>query len=177
MKKYAVELIFDEESQMKLNKIRELLVANGVHDEAVPINHISIADFETDDLEGLKEKVKEFASSIKKFKLNLATVGTFMTNENVIFLAPVMTDELMNFHKMFLDSMKDFNGKANEYYNHNKWVPHCTIAIRLSDEELIKGFEILKNISFLPLEVTIDKIDILNYPNPYVEEYIVDIKN
>ena len=177
MKKYAIELIFDEESQMKVNKIRELLVANGVHDEAVPTNHISIADFETENLEGLKEKVKEFSNDIHKFKLNLVTVGTFMTKENVIFLQPVMTDELMSIHKKFLDSMRDFNGKANEYYNHNKWVPHCTIAIRLSDEELIKGFEILKSTSFLPLEVTVDKIDILNYPSPYKQEYIVDIKD
>ena len=177
MKKYAVELIFDEESQKKINKIRELLSSSGVHDEAVPTNHVSIADFETDDLEGLKVKVNEFANNIDKFKLNLAMVGTFMTKENVIFLQPVMTDELMNVHKMFLDSMKDFDGKANEYYNHNKWVPHCTIAIRLSDEELIKGFETLKSISFLPIEVTVDKIDILNYPSPYKQEYIVDIKD
>jgi 2'-5' RNA ligase len=177
MKKYAIELVFDEESQNKINKIREMLSSNGVHDEAVPTNHVSIADFETDDLDELKLKVKEFADSIHKFKLNLVTAGTFMTKENVIFLQPVMTEKLMNVHKMFLDSMKDFDGKANEYYNHNKWVPHCTIAIRLSDEELIKGFETLKSISFLPIEVTVDKIDILNYPAPYVQEYVVDIKD
>ena len=177
MKKYAIELVFDEESQKKINNIRKLLSSNGIHDEAVPTNHVSIADFETDNLELLKEKVKEFANRVHKFKLNLSTVGTFMTKENVIFLQPVMTDELMNLHKKFINSMKDLNGKANEYYNHNKWVPHCTIAIRLSDEELIKGFEILKSTSFLPLEVTVDKIDILNYPAPYIQEYVVDIKD
>lgn len=175
MKKYAVEFVFDEASQIKINKIRKLLSFSGVHDEAVKLNHISIADFETDDLSELKVKVKEFASTIKKFKICLATVGTFMTKENVLFLQPIMTDELMELHKKFLDSMKDFNGKANEYYNHNKWVPHCTIAIRLSDEELLKGFEVLKSITFLPIEVTIDKIEILNYPSPYIQEYLIDI--
>ena len=53
MKKYAIELVFDEESQNKINNIRGMLSSNGVHDEAVPINHVSIADFETDDLDEL----------------------------------------------------------------------------------------------------------------------------
>ena len=41
---------------------------------------------------------------------------------------------------------------------------------------MVKGFEILKSISFLPLEVIVDKIDILNYPSPYVQECVIDIK-
>ena len=37
--------------------------------------------------------------------------------------------------------MKDFNAKLNEYYNHNEWIPHCTIAIRLRDEEWLKDLK------------------------------------
>ena len=38
--KCAIELVFDEESQNKLNNLRRLLADNGVHNEAVPINHV-----------------------------------------------------------------------------------------------------------------------------------------
>ena len=42
--------------------------------------------------------------------------------------------------------MKDFDGELNGYYDINKWMPHCTISIRLSDEELFKGIELLKEL-------------------------------
>ncbi len=136
---YAIELVFDEESQKKINELRTLLNENGVHDEAVKLNHISLGDYFTNDIEGLKEKVLTFSKMIKPFEITLSSVGTFMTKENVIFLEPIMTDELKNVHKKFIDFMSDFNGKLNPYYDVDKWMPHCTISIRLSDEELFKG--------------------------------------
>ena len=87
-----------------------------------------------------------------------------MTNENVIFLEPVMTSELINVHNRFIEYMKDFDGKLNQYYDIDKWMPHCTISIRLSDEELFKGIKLLKEIINLPIKVRVEKIDIINYP-------------
>lgn len=45
---YAIELVFDEEGQIVINSVRNTLVQNGVHDEAVKLNHISIGDYKTD---------------------------------------------------------------------------------------------------------------------------------
>ena len=161
---YAIELVFDNESQMVINELRTKLNDNGVHDEAVKLNHVSIGDYKTDNIEELKNKVIEFSKTIKPFELSLVSVGTFMTKENVIFLEPIMTDELMDIHKRFIEYMKDFNGVLNPYYDIDKWMPHCTISIRLSDKELFKGIELLKEIIRLPIKVIVDKIDIINYP-------------
>lgn len=161
---YAIELVFDENSQKTINNLRKQLSENGVHDEAVKLNHVSIGDYKTDDIEGLKNKVIEFSKTIKPFELSLVSVGTFMTRENVIFLEPVMTKELMDIHSSFIEFMKDFDGELNQYYDIDKWMPHCTISIRLSDNELLKGIELLKEIIKLPIKVRIEKIDIINYP-------------
>ncbi|MDE6622054.1 MAG: 2'-5' RNA ligase family protein [Lachnospiraceae bacterium] len=161
---YAVELVFDDESQNIINEFRKLLDNNGVHDEAVKLNHISIGDYFTSDIEGLKAKVLEFSKQIKPFEITLCSVGSFMTEENVIFLEPVMTEELKSIHKKFIDLMADFDGELNEYYEIDKWMPHCTIAIRLSDEELFKGFRLLKENIKLPMNVKINKIDLIQYP-------------
>lgn len=161
---YAIELVFDNESQIVINELRTKLNDNGVHDEAVKLNHISIGDYKTDNIEELKNKVIEFSKTIKPFELSLVSVGTFMTKENVIFLEPIMTDELIDIHKRFIEYMKEFDGVLNPYYDIDKWMPHCTISIRLSDEELFKGIELLKEIIRLPIKVTVDKIDIINYP-------------
>ncbi len=161
---YAVELVFDDKSQNTINELRKLLGENGVHDEAVKLNHISIGDYCTNDIEGLKSKVLDFSEMIEPFEITLCAVGTFMTKENVIFLAPIMTEELKSVHKKFLDFMSDFDGKLNQYYYIDKWMPHCTIAIRLTDEELFNGLKLLKNNIKLPIKVKLEKIDIINYP-------------
>lgn len=161
---YAIELVFDEKSQELINNIRNTLKENGVHDEAVKLNHISIGDYNTNDLEGLKDKVISFSKTIQPFELSLVSVGTFMTKENVIFLEPIMTEKLLDVHKRFIEFMSDFDGKLNTYYDINKWMPHCTISIRLSDEELFKGIKVLKEIINLPITVRIEKIDLINYP-------------
>ena len=172
---YAIELVFDDESQKVINELRTKLNDNGVHDEAVKLNHVSIGDYKTDNIEELKKRVTEFSKTLKPFQLSLVSVGTFMTKENVIFLEPVMTDELIDIHKRFIEHMKDFDGELNQYYDINKWMPHCTISIRLSDEELFKGIELLKEIIKLPINVTIDKIDIINYP--FNQIMMLDINN
>lgn len=161
---YAIELVFDDESQQIIDNLRSELSKNGVHDEAVKLNHVSIGDYKTDNIEELKKKVTEFSKTIKPFELSLVSVGTFMTKENVIFLEPIMTDELFDVHKRFIEYMKDFDGVLNPYYDINKWMPHCTISIRLSDQELFKGIELLKDIINLPIKVKVEKIDIINYP-------------
>ena len=140
------------------------LSENGVHDEAVKLNHVSIGDFKTDNIEELKRRVIEFSKTIEPFELSLVSVGTFMTKENVIFLEPIMTDELIDIHKRFIEYMNGFDGQLNQYYNINKWMPHCTISIRLSDEELFKAMKLLKEIIHLPIKVTLDRIDMINYP-------------
>ena len=47
--KCAIQLVFNNENQSIINQLRKTLIANGVHDEAVPINHISLADIEIED--------------------------------------------------------------------------------------------------------------------------------
>lgn len=148
----------------KINEIRNILISNGVHDEAVKLNHVSIGDYHTDNIDGLKEKVIEFSKTIKSFELILVSVGTFMTKENVIFLEPIITEELMDIHKRFIKFMSDFDGVLNQYYDIDKWMPHTTISIRLSDDELIKGLKVLKENIKLPIVVKVDRIDIINYP-------------
>jgi len=161
---YAIELVFDEEGQKIVNGIRKFLVDNGVHDEAVKLNHISIADYKTNNVESLIEKVKRFSKKIKPFEIKLVSIETFMTSENVIFLKPIITEELIRIHKEFINHMRDFDGILNQYYDINKWMPHCTIAIRLNDSELVNGMKLLKENINLPIVVKIDRIDIINYP-------------
>lgn len=74
-----------------------------------------------------------------------------MTKENIIFLELVIASELIDVHKRFIEYMRDFDGELNQYYDIDKWMPHYTLSIRLSDEELFKMIELLKEIINLPI--------------------------
>ena len=163
--KCAIELIFDEESQNKLNKLRKMLHNNGVHNEAVPTNHVSIADVETEDINNLKRIVNEFANETNKFDITLCIAGSFMTSENVLFYSPTMTDELLKSNERITQKLKLNNFECNKFYTKDNWFPHCTLAIRLSDDELKRGIALLKDNNILPLRVRCEKVDILDYSN------------
>ena len=170
--KCAIELVFDKNSQKIINDLRKKLSENGVHDEAVSINHVSLADIEIEDnqLNVVKDLLSNFAKKHKRIKLILSSAGSFMSNENVLFLAPIMTEELIRYNYEIVDELENNGIPCGKYYTKNNWQPHCTVAIRLSDNELIKGFEVLKNNNILPLEVIVDSINLLCYnPKPYKE--------
>lgn len=115
--KCAIELVFDEESQNKLNELRKILDDNGVHNEAVPTNHVSIADVETEDIDTLKRIVNEFANETNKFNITLCIAGSFMTSENVLFYSPTMTEDLLRSNERISQKLMS-NNEVNgiKYY-------------------------------------------------------------
>ena len=119
--KCAVQLVFSENDQTKINRLRNALAEKGVHDEAVPINHISIADIEIDErqLDSVAEVLDKFAKTHGKIKLILGVMGTFMTSENVLFLAPTMTDELIQLNDDMISDLKEIGVESGKYYIKN----------------------------------------------------------
>lgn len=149
-----------------------------MHDEAVPINHISLADIEIDyeQLELIKDILAKFANTHKSLNLILSGVGSFMSNENVLFLTPTMTEDLISYNDEIVSILKTNKISCGKYYTKNNWQPHCTISIRISDNELIKGFGLLKENNILPIEIVANKIDLLCYdPKPYKELVCFDL--
>jgi 2'-5' RNA ligase len=170
--KCAIQLVFNNENQSIINQLRKTLIANGVHDEAVPINHISLADIEIEDnqLPLVESILKNFAKSHKSLNIVLSSVGSFMSKENVLFLTPTMTEDLMNYNDELINILTENNILCGKYYTKNNWQPHCTIAIRITDNELFAGFKTLKENNILPISVTANTIDLLCYdPKPYKE--------
>ena len=178
--KYAIQLVFSEKDQIKIKDLRKTLVDNGVHDEAVPINHISLADIEIDEkqLSVVEKIVNDFSKSHNSLKVVLSSAGSFMSKENVLFLTPIMTTDLIRYNDELISVLQKNKISCGRYYTKNNWQPHCTILIRISDDELFSGFKTLKNNNILPLEVCIDKIDLLRYdPKPYTEIVTFNLQN
>ena len=143
----SIALIFDDESQNKINSIKEKLKELNIPIKD-GINHITIATYTTDRIELLKTKVKDYSNNIKLFNIVLNEIDFFNEN-NTIYISPIKDENLINLYKDFLNYMSEFNDYITEYYNYDNWIPHCTIANKISKTEFDRAKDILKDYNFL----------------------------
>lgn len=163
MEKYAIALILEKNEH--LEKLNDYLKKFGI-DYTDNYFHITLAGFESDNEDYLIEKVKEFASTHKPFKITLAHLGTFLNDDNIIFLAPQYSKRLYNYYKNLkhiVCANKDII--LSPFYKSKIWAPHCSLAYKIDREKYYNIFNNMTNLVELPFEVTATKIDIYEYSN------------
>ncbi|MCL1972929.1 MAG: 2'-5' RNA ligase family protein [Endomicrobia bacterium] len=166
--KYAILLVLDKASQTKIGKVREHLANNGVAQKAFKLNHITITVFDADDESKVVEVSRKFANEQSSFTTTLSSVSAFFTEKNVVFYAPIVTNELKAVHERYLNKMTKNFYNMERYWRIEKWVPHCTLADGITDSEMLKAFEILKQNNILPLDVVVDGLCVMQIDSkPY----------
>ena len=168
---YAVVLYFDYESSDRIYAVKQLLTDNGIKINEIAKPHISLAIYDDIDEQELIAKIKEFTRRRIDLFLTLSYIGIFPSNENAVFLAPKVTQNLLDFHFEFLQFMSGLKSKLNAYYDVTAWVPHCTIGMNITDTELSKAVTILKDNAKLPIEGRLDRIAIVKFP-PTEEKFV-----
>lgn len=173
MEKYAIGLILDKSNQ--LEKLREYLSQFGI-DLKNNYFHITLAGFECDDENYLIEKIKEFANENSSFKIKFSHLGTFLTEDNVIFLAPYHSKKLFNYHRNLKHKVcANKNIILCDYYKAIIWNPHCTLAYKIPHEKYMNILDNLSSVVEFPFEATISKIDIYEYSNRNEKIFEIDL--
>jgi 2'-5' RNA ligase len=128
------------------------------------IPHIAFAVFSEVQINELRGLLKEFTAKQSTIDLNLSYIGTFPTDEGVVFLAPKVSAELLdvhkNLHKLF--SNYSFSEKQWDYYKPELWVPHCTMAIKVSESKALEALKYLKSVH-KPQKLILEKMLVLEY--------------
>lgn len=144
---FSVELFFDPKSSMAVHQLGVSLEKAGVPSVFSTLGaspHVSLAVFEQYNPERLHALLKKLAASFPPTSFRLSSVGTFFGKEGVLFLAPAVTDSLLEIHNWIHRTLP----KAVEgnwlYYLPGGWAPHCTLSIRLTPKKLNKGLEVLR---------------------------------
>lgn len=159
---YAILLHFNKKSEKRIYELWEEAKNCGGHSHIADSGlrpHITLALFEDTDIEKFCGKLEQFSKKMKKFSLKLASIGTFTGHHGVVYLAPVITDELIELHK---ELYKFFEGELiglNPYYMPNNWVPHCSIS---TDNPIDICTCIIKKMIevYEPLDIEISEISI-----------------
>ena len=85
--------------------------------------------------------------------LRLASVGVFPGPEGVLFLGVVVTPELLALHRELHQCVAPDAVELWPYYEPGLWVPHCTLALGLDDEQCGTAVRALR--TFQPVEARV----------------------
>ena len=162
---YAFEMYFDKRSEQVLRAVwqelrRKGLLSPDLQHDAKP--HISLSVCDELGSPVIHQIIDEFCSVHKPFSLMMGFIGTFISNENVVFVAPNMTEELRQIHRDFHDRLRSVQMSVWEYYLPDKWQPHCTMATGIPESAYMEAFETVRS-SFRPLMVTIESVGLIEF--------------
>lgn len=174
MEKYAIALIFDKCKELdKINEFLKKYNLNYVNNYF----HITLAGFECDDENYLIEKIKDFANTHNQIKIRFSHLGTFLTEDNVVFMSPFHSNKLFKYHK---DLKRAICSKKDiilcPYYKGKIWNPHCSIAYKIPHEIYIDIINNLSSVIEFPFEANITQIDIYEYSSKKEKIFETNLK-
>jgi 2'-5' RNA ligase len=136
---FAVELNFDPVTTAKIRDLWIQLADADISSFMLDVHaepHISLAVFDDIDLVSAGEMVADFASWCPPISIKLGAVGSFPTAEGVVYLAPIVTAQLLEVHGHFHTRLTECGLLQRAYYKPDNWIPHCTVAAELKPHEV-----------------------------------------
>lgn len=157
---YLISLYFDDKTNKKIqNLINSAAERSGntdMADKHVP-PHITLSVFESREKEEvLVKNLDTVFGELQATNLTWVSVAAFFPQ--VLYLVPVLSESLHTFSIMAskgLESCSDI--KIQECYRPFGWIPHTTVARRLSTEQMRSAFAALQT-AFVPFEGTVVRI-------------------
>ncbi len=162
----ALILLFDDEATQTIKSIWEALDEEGVLSLASAPNamyepHVTLAVFETGDPSSCADLVADICRSHLGMALNLGSLGFFPTNESVAFLGVVPTRQLLDLHRGICERLLPEVDDFREYYLADSLVPHCTLALGVSDlSSVVRAVERFS----LPVVARVESIQLVELP-------------
>lgn len=134
---YAIELYYDKETENKLFALANMIADRKISTKFLEWKtetHLTLACFNDVDETLCIERLESFARNHKIMPAYIGSVGMF-NGTKTIFVSPVMNSRMYQFHRDLHEHLKGFDTNGWEWYEPDRWVPHCTIALMGEDEK------------------------------------------
>jgi hypothetical protein len=135
---YAVELFLDEEAEQQVRRIWAALDRAGISSlGGIPDTHyhphVSLSVFDQGEPARVVEALRPVLAGSAGLPLPLAPVGSFLTDEAVVFLGVVPSARLLGLHRAVHRVLEPLVDTVWPYYRPDALLPHCTLATRVTD--------------------------------------------
>ena len=145
---YGLIALFDQDTELLIKQIWKDLSEKSISFYAEEIEerkpHITIASYNNLDKSEFIRSMDQFYDSIHQVQIAFHSLGTFLQS-GTLFLSPTMSTALSNLHRNHHDYFKKYNDNPASLYLPGYWIPHCTLANRLSHEKLCEAFAYCTN--------------------------------
>jgi 2'-5' RNA ligase len=164
---YSIGLYFDETTEKKIRSLWQEIAERGISDYlALSDNrpHFTLAIFTNLDAPAAGEKLADIAAKNKSMQVQFSYIGCFLNPEPDLFLGPVATPDLLEFHQYMnrqfseLGTYPDFN-----YYQPGYWVPHCAIAMGVDFQNIQAVMHIARDHLVVPMAAQIIEIGLIEF--------------
>ena len=162
---FAVVFYLDEKRADPIRQITRELARQGVapylHESGIP-PHITLAIYEQLNCQPCEEKIAQLAGQTHGFDLTFSFLGIFQTDNPVVFTAPTVTQELLNYHREIHALLKDDAVDAWHLYEPGIWVPHCSLAVDFKADMLVPAVQICRTLQ-LPLTIPVESLGVVQF--------------
>ncbi|NWK69829.1 2'-5' RNA ligase family protein [Bacillus paramycoides] len=140
---YGVIAKFDEKTEQIIKDIwrelREKSISFYVDEVVNRVPHITLASYNEIDKNEFIEQIDKFYDDKVGFEITFNSIGSFL-HSGTLFLSPTINRQLLEFHSNHHKNFIKYNDNPNSLYLPDKWLPHCTLANRLTPEKLSEAF-------------------------------------
>lgn len=149
---FAIELFFapplENRFRRLCNSLRELELGGTVLvDDVKARPHVTLAICDDADEARMCEIVEELSHEIPAHPVAFSSMGIFPGEQTVLFLAPVISEELLGAHRSVHERLPDFTQTPWKLYTPNRWVAHASLALKLPHDGLRKAVDtIMENV-------------------------------
>ena len=161
---YATVLFFKEKSERIIRNIWDALAKAGIPlDFAADIRpHMTLSIYDKLYCQPCEMELANLANRSANLSLTFSNLGIFREPESVLFLAPTVTRELLDFHALLYASLSDLAVKPWKIYQPGNWVPHCTLAMDVQPDQFNQAIRICSQVQ-LPLTLNIAQVGVVEF--------------
>jgi 2'-5' RNA ligase len=165
---FAVVLFFDPATEATVRRIGRGLVIPDVT-PADPFAgdlrpHVSLGVCEDLDTRRFRRAFMAFAAATQARDFTFDSLGVFFNGaEGIVFLAPVVTHELLSIHDAFHVLFSQYAVAEMDYYMPGNWVPHCTLALNVPRDRIAAVVDASSRLAGLPLRGRFESMGLFQF--------------
>jgi 2'-5' RNA ligase len=160
----ALELYLDVDATRRLRTLWQALESEGIptlsslHQKHRP--HVSLAAAHRIDPHAVAEALADFPVG-RGLTLDMDFAGQFVGR--VLWLGVTVTEELLAHHRRVHQRLTAAGVETWEHYRPGRWVPHCTVSLRVPNPMMAPA--IRRCLEILPLRATVTGAAVADHAN------------
>jgi 2'-5' RNA ligase len=153
---YAVTLRLDADAAAHVRRLVAVLAADDLLHYAP---HVTLAVYPDDsNIDRLRHTVETLVAQWRALPVGFAGLGLFPGAASVLWVAPVVTAELLRLHAALLAALPT----AHPHYAPGTWVPHVTLVQQLADDRTAAAMAALVTV-WQPFSGALDRVDFVQF--------------